>query len=395
MKSLLRQIIWKGQGRRSFVFAGIGFLLGLSFVLLAVQLYNRVYADIRADLESGELSRYLVLHKRIGNAQVMGKASANFSDREVAEFGEQPFILDLAPFRGNSFAAALTMEQFQDMQILLPAETVDNRFLDTIPDGWTWKPGDDRIPVIISSEFLNLYNAVLAPSMNYPRFTRDFIQQYPLEIVLIGNGKRRSMPIRVVGFSDRILSALVPAEFMTWANQEYGSGERGEYSRVIARVSDPGDPALKRYLESKDYETNQDALKGTAAGALQALLGILAFLGLLFFALATVIFLMAFELTISRARQEIDLLIQLGHTLPSLTRAVAGTFIPVVLGISGLSILLLVLTVRVLGSKITGQGLEMEPGIWWGVWVSAAAFISLIIGLSVWRIRASLAALAS
>jgi len=391
---LLRQIIWRGQSRRSFVFAGIGFLLGLSFLLLAVQLYDRVYSGIRADLESGELSRYLVLHKRIGNAQVMGKASPNFNEAEVEELRGQAFVQELAPFRGNSFAAAMTMEQFENMQVLLPLESVEDAFLDTIPNGWSWSAEDARIPVILSSEFLNLYNAVLAPSMNYPRFTREFIQQYPLEILLIGNGQKRSMPIRVVGFSDRILSVLVPGEFLSWANEEYGSGERAEYARVIAQVSDPGDEALKRFLETKDYETSQDALKGTAAGALQALLALLAFLGLLFFALATVIFLMAFELTISRSRQEIDLLIQLGHTLPSLTRAVAGMFVPVVLGLGGVSILLLLVVVNLLSDAISAQGLAIESGIWSGVWLAAIVFLGSVMALSLWRIHASLVALA-
>ncbi|GEM_PF-796947 len=394
MTRLLRQIIWRGQSRRSFVFAGIGFLLGLSFLLLAVQLYDRVYSGIRADLESGELSRYLVLHKRIGNAQVMGKASPNFNEAEVEELRGQAFVQELAPFRGNSFAAAMTMEQFEDMQVLLPLESVEDAFLDTIPNGWSWSAEDARIPVILSSEFLNLYNAVLAPSMNYPRFTREFIQQYPLEILLIGNGQKRSMPIRVVGFSDRILSVLVPGEFLSWANEEYGSGERAEYARVIAQVSDPGDEALKRFLETKDYETSQDALKGTAAGALQALLALLAFLGLLFFALATVIFLMAFELTISRSRQEIDLLIQLGHTLPSLTRAVAGMFVPVVLGLGGVSILLLLVVVNLLSDAISAQGLAIESGIWSGVWLAAIVFLGSVMALSLWRIHASLVALA-
>ena len=394
MKALLRHIIWQGQGRLPFIFAGVGFLLGLTFLLLSVQLYNRVYSGIRADLESGELSRYLVLHKRIGTAQVMGKASSNFNDKELAEIAEQPFVLELAPFKGNSFAAAMTMEQIQDMQVLLPLESVEDRFLDTIPNGWEWDPSDERIPVIISSEFLNLYNAVLAPSMNYPRFTREFVQQYSLEILLMGNGRQRSMKIKVVGFSDRILSVLVPDEFLTWANNEYGSGDRKEYARAIAQVADPGDPKLQQFLKKHDYETSQDSLKGTAAGALQALLGIMAFLGLSFFVLATIIFLMAFELTIARARQEIDLLIQLGHTLPSLTYAVAGTFVPAVLGISTVSIGLLIVVVRLLSSKIVEQGLIIAPGIWWGVWLSAVIFVGATIGLSILRIWRSLVALA-
>jgi hypothetical protein len=391
---LLRDIVWKGQGRQAFVYAGFGFLLGLSFVLLSVQLYDRVYAGLRADLKAGSLARYLVVHKRIGNAQLMGRASAYFSEEEIDQLRAQPFVVDLGVFRSNSFTAALTMEQFQDMQVMLPLESLDDRFLDTIPPGWAWEPGDERIPVLLSSEFINLYNSVLAPSMNYPLFTRDFIQQYPLDIFLIGNRERRSMPIQVVGFSDRILSVLVPGTFLSWANEQYGGGERNRYSRLMLQVEDPGDPAIKAYLKKNNLETNQDALKSTAAGALQALLGILALLGLFFFVLAMVIFLMAFELTISRARREIDLLIQLGYTLPALVRAVMGSLLPVVLGLSALSILLLHLSYGLLRDSAPMQQFEAAAGIWWGVYAAAAASLILVLALSLWRIRSSLIKLA-
>ena len=387
---LVRRIIWRGQGQRPFLSAALGFLLGFAFLLMAVQLYDRVYSGLRSDLKSGELSRYLVLHKRVGTAQVMGKESPNFDTEDLAELQVQPFVEDLAPFRANSFSAALTLEQFPDMQVLVPLESVADQFLDTIPDNFVWTPGDDRIPVVISSEFLNLYNAVLAPSMNYPRFTREFVMQYPLEILLLGNGRSHNMAIKVVGFSDRILSVLVPGEFLTWANKTYGSGNSESYARVIIRVADPGDPALQSYLSRMDYETGSDALQATAAGALQALLGVLGVLGLLFLALAIVIFVMAFELTISRARAEIDLLIQLGHPLPSLVRAVLGAFVPGVLGLAAVAMVGVIFAVRSLADTFAAQGFPLKPGIWWGVWLAATLFVGAVLLVSAWSVRRSL-----
>lgn len=391
---LLRRIVWRGQGGRPFISAALGFLLGFAFLLLAVQLYDRVYSGLRADLKSGELSRYLVLHKRIGSAQVMGKASPNLNTAELEDLRSQPFVEDLSPFRANSFSAALTLEQFPDMQVLVPLESVDENFLDTIPENFSWQQGYRQIPVVISSEFLNLYNAVLAPSMNYPRFTREFVMSYPLEILLLGNGRRASMRIKVVGFSDRILSVLVPPEFLEYANNTYGSGTRDEYARVIARVADPGDPALLDYLEKNKLETGSDALQSTAAGALKALLGVLGVLGVLFLALALVIFIMAFELTISRARTEIDLLIQLGHPVPALVRAVLGAFVPGVLVLAAVALVGVVFAVRRLASLFAAQGFPLEPGIWWGVWVAAVLFVGGVIGLSAWSVRRSLSRVA-
>ncbi|MFT7590046.1 MAG: hypothetical protein ACI959_002268, partial [Limisphaerales bacterium] len=295
---------------------------------------------------------------------------------------------------GNTFTAAITLEQFQDMQVMLPLEGVESRFMDTIPDDFSWEKGDEFIPVVISSEFLNLYNTVLAPSMNYPRFTREFVQSYPLEVLLIGNGKRQTMPLQVVGFSDRILSGLVPEEFLSWANEEFGTGARGEFARVIAQVDDPGNPEIQKFLQTKDYETNRDQLRSTASGAVRAMLAVMALLGFLFLALATIIFLMAFELTIARAQREIDLLIQLGHTLPTLVKALVGTFVPVLLGIGLLSVILLMVINSQLNSFFIQGGYLVKPGLWIGVWIAAFIFIVLVIGLSIWRIRASLVKLA-
>lgn len=341
------------------------------------------------------MSRYIVIQKEIGPAQLTGAASANFDLEEVEEIREFPFVQDVDVFRANSFTAALSMEQFRDMQVYIPLESIKDEFLDTIPDQWDWKPGDTELPIIISSEFLNLYNAVLAPSMNYPQFTREIVTNYRIEILLIGNGYRQYMPARVVGFSDRVLSVLVPQTFLDWGNQRFGSGNNTEFSRVMLQVDDPGDPQIKKTFEEEGLETNKDQLRGTAVGALRAALSAIGLLGILFIVLATLIFLMAFELVVSRSKDEIALLIQLGHEVPKLTQVLARSYAPLIIGISVFGIVLLIPLQGLIRNSLSNQGLAVESGIWIGTLITAILVNVLVLGLSWWRLRTSLTKLAS
>jgi hypothetical protein len=49
---------------------------------------------------------------------------------------------------------------------------------------------------------------------------------------------------------------------------------------------------------------------------------------------------------------------------------------------------------RLLSDTISAQGLAIEPGIWAGVWGAALVFLGSVMALSLWRIHASLVALA-
>ena len=368
--------------------------MGLVFLLLAVQLYDRAYLSLKERIGDGELSGYVVMNKRIGTAQILGTSSPNFSEADLEALAGQPFVRDLAPFRSNSFTAALTLEQFGEFEILVPMEAIEDNFLDTIPEGWNWEEGEKRVPVMISSDFINLYNSVVAPSMNYPRFTREFIMQYPLEIAMIGKGRRSTIPVDVVGFSDRVLSVLVPEDFLTWANDTYGSGNKDEFGRIIVQVEDPGDPALLEYMAENEFETNRDQLRSTAAGAMTATLSVLGFLGFCFILLATIIFLMAFELTISRSREEIGLLIQLGYEIPVLIYSLGGVFVPVILATTGASLAAVIGLNEVTRRYYSQSTFPYEPGIWIGVWLAALIFLLSILALSWWRIHRSLVKLA-
>lgn len=65
----------------------------------------------------------------------------------------------------------------------------------------------------------------------------------PLEVELRGEGKRQHFEGRIVGFSDRLNTILVPQQFMDWANQTFAPEKTVGFSRLIVEAGNPADPA--------------------------------------------------------------------------------------------------------------------------------------------------------
>jgi len=54
-------------------------------------------------------------------------------------------------------------------------EAIDNDFIDTIPPSFIWKEGDNLVPIIVSSDYLELYNTVFAPSRDLPQISESTV----------------------------------------------------------------------------------------------------------------------------------------------------------------------------------------------------------------------------
>ena len=85
------------------------------------------------------------------------------------------------------------------------------------------------------------------------------------EFTLSGNSHRDNMPGRIVGFSNRLNTVIVPEEFMEWANQYYGTGIPQQPQRLIVEVSSPGDVKIEQYMDEHHYEVAGDKMSSSKA----------------------------------------------------------------------------------------------------------------------------------
>ena len=114
---------------------------------------------------------------------------------------------------------------------------------------WKWDDNSQFIPMIVPNMFLDMYNFGFAASQNLPQLSQEIVMNLPLKITIQTPNGPMKIYGKVVGFSDRISSILVPQQFMDWANAKFGTDKNAKPSRVVIKTKDAGDPLLVQYLK--------------------------------------------------------------------------------------------------------------------------------------------------
>ena len=194
-------------------------------------------------------------------------------------------------------------------------ESVPDSFLDIKPNGWSYKEGDELIPIILPRNYLNLYNFGFSSTQQLPQITEDVIKRVELDITLRGNGFIEHYTGRVVGFSDRINTILVPQDFMLWANARYGEEESNGATRLIMEVDNPAAPELIAYIETNGYEIeNKPAESSKAIQVVKVCIVIIVCIGVAFSLLSLIILTLSIYLLLQKNISKLENLILIGYT---------------------------------------------------------------------------------
>jgi len=292
-------------------------LLGFSIILLAV----RFYTDIRPMFKGSDLwqHEHIIISKKISQknttSQLLGKGEKpSFSKEEIQDIEAQPFIKSLAVFTSSSFEASAHTDgnMLGGFYTELFFESVPSKYIDLKDQNWTWTHESEFIPIILPKSYLNLYNFGFATSQNLPQITEKAASTVPFRIQIRGNRKVKNYEARIVGFSDRLNTILVPQEFLDYANPKYGT-QSVPVSRIVLLTPDPSDPLLLDYIESKQFDYNKEQLNnGRARMLLNTATAIVIITGLIISALALWLFILSSQLLLQRNRHKIEKLKALG-----------------------------------------------------------------------------------
>lgn len=250
---LLRQNISKPQL--------IGFfcanLFGLAIVLLAFQFYFDI-SPVFSEKDNLFKEDYFTVTKEVGLLSTLSSKSSGFSESEIGQLKQQSFIKDVGAFtpsQFNVFAGINNKDAGVGFNTEMFFESVPNKFIDIKTDDWKFSPDDSSIPIILPKNYLDLYNFGFAEANALPKISEGLISMINMDIIIYSKqGQRRQMSGRIVGFSNRLNTILVPESFMEWANREYGSSLTNNPSRLIVEVSNVADPDLATYFKAKGYE---------------------------------------------------------------------------------------------------------------------------------------------
>jgi hypothetical protein len=323
-KKLLHKLIRSGKGKGTLFAAAFGMLVGYFILFIAIQMYFDINNLFNNDKDLIQKD-FIIINKKVSLLNTLKVLDTGFSEKEIAQLKKQNFVEKVEPVTPNRFKVGAYTDGKDDIPPFYAEmffESVPDQFLDIESEKWQWAPGSPYIPVVIPRDYLKLYNFGFAQSQNLPQISEELASKATVDFIIEGSGKRKTIKGRIVGFSDRINSFLVPESFMQWANKEYGRPDKNRGpSRLILVSNRPDSPELYRYLQDNNYEANTRQTKASRLNILlQILLGIVSFIGLIIIVLAVLVFSVSYKLMIARAGETIDKLFILGYDYRHIAR---------------------------------------------------------------------------
>ncbi|MBL7900912.1 MAG: hypothetical protein JNK73_02875 [Bacteroidia bacterium] len=352
------------------VLALLGSALGLAILMAGVQMWVDVSQVLKQkDMLGGD---YVVINKKVSLLNTLGGKPGSFSQEEQQEIRSVKGISDLAAFRKGRFKASMelsgSMGQIAGpgLKTLLFFEALPDRFIDVEQGDWHWKSGDRSVPIIIPTDYFNLYNQSMAESQQLPVIPENLLKSVTFKLTIEGNGKTEELQGRIAGFSQRINSILVPEKFLDYANQRYGPGDNEEPSRLILHAGEPSSPALSAFFRDRGYELNQEKLKASRINTLlQLVMAMVALLGVFIVGLALLGFLQYNQLLAYRSAWEIQTLHWTGFSLSAIARPYLIFILRNLLMAWAVATALAVVLRWYISNSLAEKGLEADmPGIW-------------------------------
>lgn len=375
---LLRKLMLHKSGKARVWSAWVALFAGILLLLCAVTIWWDFQQLLHGRNQNDSLgSTFLTINKKITNENMARPSETIFSEKEIENLRKAPQVQDVGVLAANHFPVAASMGSTLGFYTQLFLEAVPDRFMDNKTTEWNWKEGDMQVPIIVSGEFLNLYNYGFAPSQGLPQLSESTIKSLGFDLT-IGGATQEKYTGHIVGFSDRINSVLVPEAFLQYANRKFGTHATSQPSRLIVKAKDPSDKQFVEYLNANNYATNAEQLRWNKLRAIVETVtlatGILA---VLLIGIGTLVFVLFIELTFAKATEAVKLLLQLGYKPSVLGRFMAKRFAPFIISAVLLSVFVVAGLQLIGASGSTSLQLELPllPG--WPVWL--AAIISAMI----------------
>ncbi len=351
------------------IVSSIGLVLGVLLCSLTIYFALQFFSPV-----SGMDSQkdYLILSKTVKPG--ISDTKLRFSQEELDELKAIEGIEDVSGFLSNHFSASASTNflfRHSNYHSEIFLEAVPDQFLDFDIKNFVWNENSETVPLIISADFLALYNFGFAPSRGLPRITPEVVNTIPLNLYVSGRSGSKEFKARVDGVSQRISTILVPYEFLESMNKKYGDSTKA-FRKLIVK-SEKDNEKLLEYISRNNLKIlNSNSFNYRYRRTLILALYILAGAGLLFVVLSFLVFYTNSFLKILSSKQEIEVLYLLGNT----AKQVSGIFIQdFSRGIMGLILVILAaqtIIVSALNSMLGNSGFTTS---------NTNVFVSLLFSL--------------
>jgi hypothetical protein len=377
----------------------LGIMLGLTILMGALSFYLDV-KPIFDDKESFWKDEYIIINKRIDLTDTYAQTQSDtvakplFSKAEIEDLKSQKFVKDVAEFSSCSFkikASSKKDSPIAGFSSDLFFEAVPDEFVDVNYANWKWEENNDFVPVIIPKQYLNLYNFGFAQSQNLPQVSEEGAGLIKFNITIQGKGKKQKFETRIIGFSERINTILVPESFVKWGNENFGEEKNPRPGRIIIIAKDPSSPELFKYLEDHKYDLNKSELSNSKALAfLKVIISIVLLIGLIIIVLAFSLMVISIQLLLYRNNENISKLGMLGYSLKEISLPYQIMVIILFIITFLTSIVPLAIFRNFYLSNLILLGYENFNQVLLNVLSTGLGFISIIVVMLVFMVRGSI-----
>ena len=361
-------------------------LLGMLIVLLALQFYR----DVRPvfSQEDGVINNdYIIISKRIS---AFGVGTSSFTKNEIEDIQDQPFTVRLGAFTASQYKVSCSMgiEGVANFGTQMYFEAVPDLFVDTDRSQWKYEEGSDFVPIILPRSYLSIYNFGFAQGRSLPQLSEGVVSMIDMTVLLRGDSKEFRMRGKVVGFTNRLNTILVPESFMQWSNREFAPGADTDPTRLIVEVGNPTDDRIAKYIQQHNYDIDEDKLQaGKATYFLKVMSGIVMGIGLLISALSFFILMLSIYLLVQKNTVKFRNLLLIGYSPAQVS--LPYQLLTIVLNGLVLAIALLMLYVvrQRYMNLLWAMFPTIEEGTMWPAYVLGGVIFLLVSVLNVMAIR--------
>jgi hypothetical protein len=308
VRLLLSRNISKGQ-LLGYALANV---VGLTVILIGLLFYADSKHSVAAD-DQYFSADYVVISKHV---EGIGFTPQTFTEAEIADLNGQPWVKRVGRFTSSRFAVHGEVGMGgRGFSSYLFFEAVPDEFFDIKPRGWTFSPDERFIPIVLSKDYLALYNFGFAVPQGLPQVSEDVIESVPIKVTLTGESMLpEPFEAGIVGFSSRLNTIVVPQSFMEWANRRYSSEAEPQPSRLIVAIDRLAASTMTDYFAAHGYEAagdqdNTDKISGFFA----VVSAVVASGGLIISLLALFILVLSIYLLFQKSRDTLRHLMLLGY----------------------------------------------------------------------------------
>lgn len=313
-------LVWKLLRQHISVpqFAGFFFanLFGMLIVLFGYQFYSDIVPAFNTN-DSFMKTDYLIISKKIGTGSTISGRSNTFSNSDIDDLARQKFTKKVARFTSTEYKvdAAMGVNGVNIANSELFLESVPDGFIDVPLKDWHYNPDDKTVPIILPRSYITMYNFGFAQSHSLPKISDGLMGMIDLDIFVNINRYHDHFKGRVIGFSYRLNTILVPQSFMDWSNGFYSPSGKSDPSRLILEVRNPANENIAKYMEKEGYEiqdNNLDAEKTTYF--LRMIVSIVMAVGLVISILSFYILMLSIYLLVQKNSSKLENLLLIGYS---------------------------------------------------------------------------------